>query len=134
MISGGGVLKSKYLLYHLSIRYRNILCTILDSYFILMFIYTDVLWFLMYSKSIHGNKLNFIEWLQYLHIFINEKIADNNSYHINSASYTFHCDISHIFRKTNSIFWQNNIFLLLSNVTKTKWYSLMMLNRLWKNA
>ena len=34
----------------------------------------------MYSKSIHGNKLNFIEWFQYLHIFVNEKIADNNIY------------------------------------------------------
>ena len=29
-------------------------------------------------KSMHGNKLNFIGWLQYLHIFVNEKIADNN--------------------------------------------------------
>ena len=36
--------------------------------------------FLMYSKSMHGNKLNFIGWLQYLHIFVNEKIADKKDW------------------------------------------------------
>ena len=75
---GIGVFKIKYILYHLSNRYFNILGSMSDRYFELMFIYKGVLWFEIYRKSFHGNKLNFIGWLQYLHIFANENIADYN--------------------------------------------------------
>ena len=36
-----------------------------------------------------GNKLNFIGWLQYLHIFVNEKIADNYEEQSNNGLWTF---------------------------------------------
>ena len=57
---GMGVLKIKYLLYRLSNRYLYIICSMFDSYFTLLFIYKGVLWFVIYRKSIHGNKLNLI--------------------------------------------------------------------------
>ena len=73
---GVGVFKIKYLLNHLSNRFLKALCSTCDSYFILLYINQGWLWFVIDRKSIHGNKFNFIGWLQYLHIFVNEKIAD----------------------------------------------------------